>query len=58
MFGRKGESSPNFGRKASEETRRKISETRTGKPLSEIHRKALLKARIGNMNRRDEKKDN
>jgi len=47
MFGRKGELSPIYGKKQTEEHRRKISEALKGKIRSEEHRKNLSKSLKG-----------
>ncbi len=50
MYGRTGEKNPFFGKKHSAETRKKMSEARTGKKLSDEHRRKLSEAGTGKKN--------
>ena len=47
MYGKTGDKSPMFGKKHTEETKRKMSEALLGKPLSEETKKKLSEAHNG-----------
>ena len=55
MYGLRGEKHHGFGKKRSAETVERMSKARLGKPLTEEHRAALSKAKLGNQIRRGKK---